>query len=101
MLSSQFTTAELADFDRDGFYLARGLFTSAEIGKLGAFAAQDPAFAGSVYGRKDSTGRETKLALWNEAGDSLYSMFARSPRIVRRMEQILGGEVYHYHSKMM
>ena len=28
-------------------------------------------------------------------------MFARSPRIVDRMEQALGGEVYLYHMKMM
>ena len=47
------------------------------------------------------TGNETKLALWNHAGDDLYSMFARSPRIVDRMEQALGGEVYLYHMKMM
>ena len=43
----------------------------------------------------------TKLTLWNHAGDDLYSMFSRSPRIVDRMEQLLGGEVYHYHTKMM
>ena len=28
-------------------------------------------------------------------------MFARSQRIVDRMEQALGGEVYLYHMKMM
>jgi ectoine hydroxylase-related dioxygenase (phytanoyl-CoA dioxygenase family) len=28
-------------------------------------------------------------------------MFARCERIVRSAEQILGGEVYHYHSKMI
>ena len=50
---------------------------------------------------KMPTGHETKLALWNHAGDDLYSMFARSPRIVDRMEQVLGGEVYLYHMKMM
>ncbi len=33
--------------------------------------------------------------------DDLYGMFSRSPRIVDRMEQLLGGEVYHYHTKMM
>jgi ectoine hydroxylase-related dioxygenase (phytanoyl-CoA dioxygenase family) len=28
-------------------------------------------------------------------------MFSRSPRIVDTMETLLGGEVYHYHTKMM
>src|SRR5262245_27307601 len=101
MSDTQFTPHELARYEADGYLLARGLFASDEMAGLLEFAEHDPAFAQSAYGRRDSTGRETKLALWNEAGDSLYGLFARSPRIVDRMEQILGGEVYHYHSKMM
>jgi ectoine hydroxylase len=101
MPSTRFNSEELAAYERDGFFLVRSLFDSNEIGKLLDFAQQDPAFRQSLYGRKDAAGLETKLALWNEAGDSLYSMFSRSPRIVDRMEQILGGEVYHYHTKMM
>lgn len=101
MSSTQFSPAELADYRRDGFFLCRGLFAEDEIEKLRAFAEEDPAFRQSVYGRKDATGLETKLALWNEASDNLYSMFARSARIVDRMEQALGGEVYHWHTKMM
>jgi ectoine hydroxylase-related dioxygenase (phytanoyl-CoA dioxygenase family) len=69
--------------------------------KLLAFAKADQALLAGATGRKDATGQITKLTLWNQAGDDLYSMFSRSPRIVDRMEQILGGEVYHYHTKMM
>lgn len=96
-----FSTSELAQYQQDGFYLARGLFNGAEMEKLLAFAKEDPNLSSSAYGRKDSTGRETKLALWNSADEGLYSMFARNPRIVDRMEQMLGGEVYLYHMKMM
>ncbi|MDX1944372.1 MAG: phytanoyl-CoA dioxygenase family protein [Pirellulaceae bacterium] len=101
MLSPLFATDELAAYERDGYYIVRGLFERDEIDKLLRFALEDPSFAGSVYGRKDATGHETKLALWNHAGEDLYSMFARSLRIVERMEQALGGEVYLYHMKMM
>lgn len=100
-LSTQFTAQQLAAYREDGFYIARQLFDSEEIGRLLVFAQQDPNFAATVYGRKDSTGKETKLALWNHAGDDLYGLFARSPQIVDRMEQCLGGEVYLYHMKMM
>lgn len=99
--ASRFSPEELAAYERDGFFLARSLFDPAEISRLLEFAQQDPAFQAAVYGRKDAAGLETKLALWNEAGDNLYFMFSRSPRIVDRMEQILGGEVYHWHTKMM
>jgi len=101
MNNSTFTSEQLASYHREGYFLARGLFAADEISKLLEFAQQDPAFVNSLYGRRDGTGRKTKLALWNEAGNSLYSMFARSTRIVDRMEQVLGGEVYHYHTKMM
>jgi len=98
---SRFTDDQLAIYNRDGFFIARGLFARDEIDKLRRFAEEDPSFAASLYGRKDATGHETKLALWNHAGEDLYSMFARSPRTVDRMEQALGGEVYLYHMKMM
>jgi ectoine hydroxylase len=101
MQTNQFDAPDLATYQRDGFFVARGLFAADEINKLRQFAESDPSLASSVYGRKDSSGHETKLALWNHAGEDLYSMFARTPRIVERMEQTLGGEVYLYHMKMM
>lgn len=101
MNDTQFTANELAAYERDGYMLVRSLFAPDEISKLLAFAQSDPCFRNTLYGRRDATGMETKLALWNEASDNLYSMFARSARVVERMEQILGGEVYHWHTKMM
>ena len=62
---SRFIDDQLTAYQRDGFFVARGLFARDEIDKLRHFAEEDPSFAGSVYGRKDSTGHETKLALWN------------------------------------
>src|ERR1700738_3230548 len=95
------SAAELAAYERDGYLMLGSLFDADEMTALLAYAQRDQALATSAYGRKDATGAETKLALWNHPGDDLYGMFSRSPRIVERMEQLLGGEVYHYHSKMM
>src|SRR5204863_8894150 len=50
---------------------------------------------------KDTAGRESKLSLWNHPGEDIYGMIARCRRVVEGMEQLLGDEVYHYHSKMM
>jgi len=41
-----------------------------------------------------------KLVLWNKAGEDLWGTVARMPRIVDSMQELLGDEVYHYHSKM-
>lgn len=92
---------QLAAYERDGYVLYRGLFAPDEMQILLEFARRDPALLQSAYARRDAQGNETKLALWNEAGESLYSMFSRSPRLVDAAEQLLGQEVYHWHTKMM
>jgi ectoine hydroxylase len=42
-----------------------------------------------------------KLALANDLRDDIYSALVRCRRIVDAMELLLGGEVYHYHHKMI
>jgi ectoine hydroxylase len=61
---------------------------------------QDPDLQNSLYHRKDAQGKATMMATWNHPGDSAYGLAARSLRVVDTMEQMLGGEVYHYHSKL-
>lgn len=92
---------QLSAYERDGYVLVRQLFDTQEMQILLDFARQDPALQQAAYARRDAQGNETKLALWNEAGESLYSMFSRSPRLVDAAEQLLGQEVYHWHTKMM
>ena len=99
--ANELSAADMAAWERDGYLLVRGLFDPQEMQSLLHYAKNDQSLMASAYGRKDATGQETKLALWNHPTDDLYGLFSRSPRIVDRMEQLLGGEVYHYHSKMM
>jgi ectoine hydroxylase len=93
--------AQFNQFQRDGYLLLRRLFDAQEMEILLNYARQDESLMAAAYARKDATGAATKLALWNHPGEDLYSMFSRSPRIVDRMEQLMGGEVYHWHTKMM
>ena len=67
---------------------------------MAAAIQQDPDLQKSLYDRKDAQGKATKMATWNHPGDSVYGLAARSHRVVDTIEQILGGEVYHYHSKL-
>jgi hypothetical protein len=99
--SAPLSAADMAAWERDGYLFVPSLFDRQEMQSLLDFAKNDPALMASAYGRKDATGQETKLALWNHPTEDLYGLFSRSPRIVDRMEQLLGGEVYHYHTKMM
>jgi len=98
--SSILSPAQRADFARDGYVFVRQLFDAEEIGLLREAIEQDPAIRANFYERRDGGGLATKIALWNHPGDSAYGLAARSRRVVDTMEELLGGEVYHYHSKL-
>src|SRR5829696_7900518 len=95
------TADEVARYHQDGFVLARGLFDPAEIGLLRRSAKADQELDRRSLGRADGEGGTVRLSLWNHPGDGIYGMFARCERMVRSCEKLLGGEVYHYHSKMI
>jgi ectoine hydroxylase len=99
-MPSLFTPAQREQYERDGYVIVPSLFDTEEIGLMRDAMEQDPALRASLYDRKDAEGKSTRMALWNHPGDSVYGLAARSRRVVDTMEDMLGGEVYHYHSKL-
>jgi ectoine hydroxylase-related dioxygenase (phytanoyl-CoA dioxygenase family) len=91
----------VAQYAEDGYTLARGMFDSEEIRLLRDAAKEDRRLDEHSYGRADGEGGVVRLSLWNHPGDGIYGMFARCHSIVDSAEKLLGGEVYHYHSKMV
>jgi ectoine hydroxylase-related dioxygenase (phytanoyl-CoA dioxygenase family) len=92
---------QLEEYKADGYVVAKKMFDDEEIGLLKRAAKQDRELDQHSYGRADGEGGTVRLSLWNHPGDSLYGMFARCHSLVDSAEGILGGEVYHYHSKMI
>ena len=99
-MSGILTPDQRAAFDRDGYVLVRGMFDAEETQLLREAMERDPTIAAHFYNRHDATGAATRMVTWNHPGDSVYGMAARSRRMVDTMEDLLGGEVYHYHSKL-
>jgi ectoine hydroxylase len=89
-----------ADFDRDGYVLVRGFFDAEETALLRQAMETDPTVKANFYNRGDAEGAVTRMVTWNQPGDGVYGLAARSARMVDTMEDLLGGEVYHYHSKL-
>lgn len=100
-MSRVLSDSAVAEYRQRGFYLARGLFDPDEIDLLRRAAKEDNELDKRSFGRADGEGGTVRLSLWNHPGDGIYGMFARCERMVRSCEKILGGEVYHYHSKMI
>lgn len=95
------TSSQLAAYHAEGFVLAPGFFPRADIDLLRRAAKEDRELDQHAFSRADGQGGAVRLSLWNHPGDSLYGMFARSASLVHSAEALLGGEVYHYHSKMI
>jgi hypothetical protein len=92
---------ELRQFEENGYMLVPDLLSPQETDLLLGTARDDHEMLSHAFDVNDTSGRKTRLSLWNDPGDDIYGMLSRSRRIVDRMEQFLGGEVYHYHSKLM
>jgi ectoine hydroxylase len=91
----------LSEYAQNGFVIARGMFAREEIDLLRRAAREDRELDQHSFGRADGEGGVVRLSLWNHPGDTIYGMFARCESVVNTAETLLGGEVYHYHSKMI
>jgi len=101
MASGPLGNGVLDEYGRNGFVVARRMFNGEEIGLLRRAAKEDRELDQHSYGRGDGEGGVVRLSLWNHPGDTIYGMFARCETVVNTAETLLGGEVYHYHSKMI
>ncbi len=87
-------------FRRDGFVFKRRLFDAEEVGYLARGIAADEGIKRNIMLRPDDEGGQAELVVWNHPGDDVFGAVARGARLVEGMEALLGGEVYHYHSKL-
>ncbi len=93
--------SEMARYQKQGYLLQKGLFTREEMQALREAAVASENLKSATFSRDDGEGGKVDLALWNNADDSIFGLFPRSERLVDRMEDLLGDEVYHYHSKLV
>jgi len=98
---SHLNAKQIQQFNRDGYVLVPDLFDEEEMDLLLTIGKHDPQIGQQASGRLDLSSNETKLWITSSLDEDIYTAFVRSPRVVDPMEQLLEGEVYHYHHKMM
>jgi len=99
-MANMLSSAQIRQYHDRGLTYVRGLFAPDEVELLRQAMDKDPAVRSSILDRRDAEGRSTRIALWNRAGDSVYGLAARSRRMVDTAAHLLGGEVYHFQSKL-
>ena len=92
--------SDLNEFNKNGFIIKKKLFSNDEINKLINFINSNSDKENKSRKTKSSTGN-LNLTIWNHPSDDLFGKFSTNERIVKPMEEYLGDEVYHYHSKII
>jgi len=101
MKYKKLSEADKKKFDEDGYLIIRGYFHPEEIDRIYRMAKQDEVIKKKAIDRGDAEGLRTRLSLWYNLDDSIYSLMARGTRLVEGAEKLLGTEVAHFHTKLM
>ena len=88
------------NFSNDGYLIKKNLFSEDEINKLKKFIESSSDKKNDARETRSSTGK-LSITLWDHPSDDLFGKFSTNERIVKPMEEYLGDEVYHYHSKII
>ena len=91
-----------SQFESDGYFVIPQLLNHDEVQLLNIVSRQEKAFRDDEISRADGEGGSVDLVVKNDLPvDTVHGAVVRSERIVKRMEQLLDDEVYHYHHKMI
>jgi ectoine hydroxylase len=101
MSTSPLTNDQISQFNDDGYVMFQSLLDQEEVNLILGAAKDDKALSEHAFSADDTSGRKTRLSLWNHPGDDIYGTLSRSEKMVDACEQLMQDEVYHYHSKMM
>ena len=92
---------DVAQYERDGYFLAKNLFTKEEVEKMLAAVESGGKVKDTAYGVNDQTGKAARLAIWFDLTDDIWSAASTCPRIINNVRILLGEEVSFFHGKVM
>lgn len=88
-------------YEDTGYILIKGFLDKEELENVRKTVEDTDLFTSKVYGISDGEGGKSRLTLWSHPGNDPTGMLARCEKMAGTAEKLLGGEVYHYHTKLM
>ncbi|OWF56109.1 Ectoine hydroxylase [Mizuhopecten yessoensis] len=88
-------------FDDQGYILVKGLFDQEEMTNVKKVFEDGNIIEDNGFTMEDADGKKGRMVLWNSPGNDVSGMMARCEKVVNTCEDLLGDEVYHYHSKLV
>ncbi|MEE2754668.1 MAG: phytanoyl-CoA dioxygenase family protein [Candidatus Latescibacterota bacterium] len=91
----------VAKFHRDGSVIVEEVFSAVEIAAMIDAIEHGDRVAETTIDRDDGGGMITRLAIWHELGEDVWSAASTSPRIVNNIRILLGEEAAFFHGKVI
>jgi ectoine hydroxylase-related dioxygenase (phytanoyl-CoA dioxygenase family) len=88
-------------FHRDGYLIVPDVFTPDEVAAMLEAVETGSRVAGTTVTTQDTAGRPSKLAIWFELGDDIWSAVSTCPRLVNGIRILLGEEIAFFHGKVI
>ena len=95
------TQKDVSAYHQDGSVIIKDLFSAEEIAVMIDAVEQGERVAETALDRDDGGGRTTRLAIWHELGNDLWSAVSTSPQIVNNVRILLGEEAAFFHGKVI
>jgi hypothetical protein len=91
---------DVARFNEQGFLIVPNVFRPDEVAQMSE-AVGGPRVASHTASMVDTGGLSTKLAIWFEIGDDLWSAVTTCPRLVNAVRILMGEEIAFFHGKVI
>ncbi len=91
----------VSDFHRNGYVLVEDLFSEEEVRILLHAVETGARVAENTRAISDASGMTSRLAIWHELGNDIWTAVSTCPRIVNNIRILLGEEVAFFHGKVM
>lgn len=95
------TYDDVAKFQREGYILMPDLFTPHEVATMLEAVEHGERVKSTEFSTTDSTGKNSRVALWSDLIDDLWSAVSTCPRIVNNARILMGEDVSFFHGKIM
>ncbi len=92
---------QIRDYTENGFLMLPSFFSDEQMHQMLEVARADRKLLEESNDRLDRLGKVSRLSLRYDLQPSIYSAYARHRAIGQPMQQLIGGEIFHYHHKMM
>ncbi|MCE9589740.1 MAG: phytanoyl-CoA dioxygenase family protein [Planctomycetes bacterium] len=93
--------ALVEQYQRDGFVILENVFSAEEVAAMLDAVVHGDRVATTTVEAKDAKGMPSRLAIWFDLGEDIWSAVSTCPRLVNPVRILLGEEAAFFHGKVI